>query len=338
MSLLAPTADLAWNQHPKGIVKHGGANLAAMSVGVMSQVPALSGEAEGGAKATPVHFIYHVPKCAGRTIDRHLALSLPQQAYFRMRKRRGLGRFITRYDCTRMPNPRTAQVVSGHVLGISLDPLFKQRLIKRSLLLRDPASHFVSYYNYRMTRYISEGLQPYGVEVAYGAMQRNFITHYILRNFLELTWTQIASLSDQDKYDLANAFLSTFWFVGDYQLCDDFLASLGDRLGISADAQPYNTLTELARGAGWTPLTLDLIPEDIVAGIRSENMIDQKLWETWREARHETSAVRPVPLEGGAYSFISNEASRFVNQIVRRMQRRWGGVEVPVPAMHGDPA
>lgn len=309
-----------------------------MSVGVMSHEPALSGRSHRGAGATPVHFVYHIPKCAGRTIDRHLALSLPQSAYHRMKKRRGLGRFVTRYDCSDLPDPRRVQVVSGHFLGISVDRLFERRLIRRSLLLRDPASHFVSYYNYRMTRYLSEGMQPYGVEVAYGAMQRNFITHYILKNFLELTWTQIASLSDQDKYELVNAFLSTFWFVGDYQLCDDFLGALSDRLGISANARPHNQLIELARGAGWTPLTLDLVPDDVVAAIQAENLIDQKLWETWHDAGHDTSAVRPVALERGASSFVGSEASRFVNQILRRMQRRWGSFEAPVPVMHGDPA
>jgi len=303
----------------------------------MSHEPALSGRRHRGAGASPVHFVYHIPKCAGRTIDRHLALSLPQSAYHRMKKRRGLGRFVTRYDCSDLPDPRAVRVVSGHFLGISVDRLFERRLIKRSLLLRDPASHFVSYYNYRMTRYLSEGMQPYGVEVAYGAMQRNFITHYILKNFLELSWTQIASLSDQDKYDLVNAFLSTFWFVGDYQLCDDFLDALGDRLDIPANARPHNRLTELARGAGWTPLTLDLLPDDILAAIRAENMIDQKLWETWHDARHDTSAVRPVALERNTSSFVGNEASRFVNQILRRMQRRWGSFEAPVPVMHGDP-
>lgn len=150
-----------------------------------------------GANTPPLHFIYHVPKCAGRTIDRHLASTLPASAYYRLRKRRGMGRFVTRYDSSRLPVSNATRVVSGHHLGISLDSLFQDRLIKRSMLLRDPASHFVSYYNYRMTRYISEGLQPYGVDVAYGAMRRNFITHYILNNFLELSWVQIASLSDQ---------------------------------------------------------------------------------------------------------------------------------------------
>ena len=281
----------------------------------------------------PLHFVYHVPKCAGRTIDRHLASALPVSAYHRLRKRRGMGRLMRRYDRAHLPDPCTTLVVSGHHLGISLDPLFEDRLIKRSLLLRDPASHFVSYYNYRMTRYINEGLQPYGVEVAYGAMRRNFITHYILENFLELSWMQIASLSDQDKYELANAFLSMFWFVGDYTLCDDLLSVLGERLGIPANAQPRNMLADLARSAGWTPLTLDLVPKDIVAEIQADNWIDQRLWETWRDARHETAAIRPIALDSRASSFIGGEAIRFVNQIVRRVQRRWGnfGAEIPVP-------
>ncbi len=277
-----------------------------------------------GASTRPVHFIYHVPKCAGRTIDRHLASALPAGCYHRLRRRHGIGRFLSGYHVSRLANLKQTQVVSGHHLGLSFDSFFADRPIKRSLLLRDPTSHFVSYYNYRMTRYISEGLQPYSIDVAYGAMRRNFITHYILNNFLELNWVQIASLADQDKYDLANAFLSMFWFVGDYTLCDDLLGVLGDRLNISGDAHLHNGLKDLARGAGWTPLTYDMLPGQKVAKIQAENRIDQRLWETWREVRHETGAVRPVALEDGASSFISDEALRLVHQIVRRLQRRWG--------------
>lgn len=291
-----------------------------------------------GTRTSPLHFIYHVPKCAGRTIDRHLAHTLAPNAYHRLRKRRGLGRFVTGYDPSALPDPDSTLVVSGHYLGISLDPLFRRRLIKRCLLLRDPASHFVSYYNYRMTRYISEGLQPYSVEVAYGAMRRNFLTHYILNNFLELSWLEIAQLSDQDKYDLVNAFLSTFWFVGDYTLCNTFLAGLGDRLGISPHARPCNKLEDLSRGAGWTPLTLDLLPQPVVAKIRAENRIDQRLWETWHDIRHETASVHPLALGTNTSSFISGEAVRLLNQIVRRVQRRWGNFDTPVPAVNEDSA
>jgi len=291
-----------------------------------------------GADAAPVHFVYHVPKCAGRTIDRHLKAALPRASYHRLRKRRGLGRFITRYDATKLPDPRRTDVVGGHVLGLSIDSLFAGRPVKRSILLRDPASHFVSYYNYRMTRYLSAGLRPYSIEVAYGATQRNFITHYILRNFLEQSWARIASFSDEEKYDLVNAFLAGFWFVGDYRLCDELIAALGGKLGIPGSATPCNTLAEFVQSGDWTPVSIDRLPPSVLAEIRAENALDQKLWETWSEARHDTSAVRPRALEGRSSSFISDETIRFVNQILRRVQRRWGTDDVPVPVMQGDPA
>lgn len=337
--VLIPPATMATFLEPKlkDIVKHAGGNLVSMSAGMKLREPSRSWSAPE-AETAPVHFLYHVPKCAGRTIDRHLAAALPRPTYHRIRKRRGLGRFITRYDATNLPDPRRAKVVGGHHIGISLDSIFGGRPVKRSILLRDPASHFVSYYNYRMTRYISEGLQPYGIEIAYGATQRNFITHYILKNFLELSWARIARLSDDDKYDLANAFLAKFWFVGDYQLCDELIAALGKGFGIPARATPRNTVEELVQNVGWMPVTMERLPSRVIAEIRAENVLDQRLWETWREVRHETNAVRPVGLDRRASSFISHEASRFVNQILRRIQRRWGSFDDAVPVMQGDPA
>ena len=120
-------------------------------------------------KATPlpVHFIYHLPKCAGQTIDRHLAAALSANAYYRTRKRRGFGRFLfTRHDFGKMPDPNQTRVVGGHFLGISVEPLFAGCDLKRSMLLRDPVSHIISYYNFRMMRYLSEGLYPYSFELA----------------------------------------------------------------------------------------------------------------------------------------------------------------------------
>jgi hypothetical protein len=309
-----------------------------MSVRVALQSTAGALPAYGSG--SPVHFIYHVPKCAGRTIDLHLATFLPTTAYHRTNKQRGLKRFITRYDPTELPDPRRLKVVGGHYLGASLDALFTGRAIKRSILLREPVSHFVSYYNYRMMRYVGQGLQPYGIELAYAATQRNFVTHYILSNFLELSWARIASLSDEAKYDLANAYLANFWFVGDYGLCDDLVGALGDKLGISTRATPCNTLAELGRSVAWMPVRAERLPRNIVAQIRAENLIDQRLWETWREARHEAGAVRPRALGGPcATGFISAEATRFVSQILRRAQRRWGTFEgVPIPAAQGDSA
>ena len=278
-----------------------------------------------GATPLRVHFVYHVPKCAGRTIDCHLAASLSGNAYYRTRKRRGLGRFLL---SGKMPDPGQTQAVGGHFLGISVEPRFAGRELKRSILLRDPVSHLVSYYNFRMVRYLSEGLHPYSFELAYAATQRNFITHYILRNFLELPWTRLAGFSDQEKYDIVNAFLATFWYVGDYRLCDDLIAALATKLGIPSRATPKNTRAEWERRVRWRTLDVDDLSIDAISQIRRENMLDQRLWETWREARENTATIRPRALGGrNAPGFVSTEAMRFVSQVLRRIQRRWGSFE-----------
>jgi hypothetical protein len=143
-----------------------------------------------------------------------------------------------------MPNPDQIRVVGGHFLGVSVEPRFKGRELNRTLLLRDPVSHFVSYYNFRMMRYLSQGLNPYSFELAYGATQRNFITHYILRNFLEIPWPWLTRFSDEEKYAVVNAFLASFWYVADYAYCDDLIATLAKKLEISARAPARNTCGE----------------------------------------------------------------------------------------------
>lgn len=224
-----------------------------------------------------------------------------------------------------MPDREKTQVVGGHFIGSSIESHFAGRELRRSILLRDPAGHLVSYYNFRMMRYLSEGLHPYSFELAYAATQRNFITHYILKNFLELPWPQRARLSDDEKYDIVNAFLATFWYVGDYRLCDDLIAALAVNLVIPPCSAPSNTQAEWEQRVRWKPLAVDDLSPDAAAKIRQENLIDQRLWETWQEARYDTAAVRPRPLAGrSASGFVSTEAMRFVSQIARRIQRHWG--------------
>jgi hypothetical protein len=227
--------------------------------------------------------------------------------------------------------------VCGHVLGVSVERLFAGRELKRSLLLRDPVSHAVSYYNFRMMRYLSQGLHPYSFSLAYRATQRNFITHHILRNFLELPWHQLTRLSEDEKYGLVNAFLARFWFVGDYRLCSDLIAALAAPLGIPGRAHAINTCAEWERRVAWSRLEADDLPSDAVDRIRRENLLDQRLWETWREAGHDVGSVCPRALAGrNATGFITAEATRFVNQIARRVQRRWGPfTSLQVPTAEG---
>lgn len=285
----------------------------------------------GASSQPPVYFLYHLPKCAGQTIDRHLARFLPARAYHKTMKRRGLGRLLfTRLNAGAMPDSGRIQAVAGHFLGRSLERSFAGRELRRCILLRDPVSHLISYYNFRMMRYLSEGRSPYSFELAYSATQRNFITHFILRNFLEIPWPKLVGLSDEDKYEIVNGFLATFWFVGDFTLCDELIAALGPRLGIPHHAPRANTQAEWERCVTWRTLEAEDLPMTALARIRHENRIDQRLWESWRRAKHDTASVRPKALGSTATtSFVTTETLRLVSQIARRIERRRRGFAIP---------
>jgi hypothetical protein len=281
------------------------------------------------ALPSSVHFIYHVPKCAGRTIHSHVEKLLPPGAYHRTRKRRGFGRLLLgQHNLEKLTGLDQIRAVGGHYLGLSTDALFSGREIKRSILLRDPVSHIISHYNFRMMRYQADGLHPYSFDLAYRARRRNYIAHYILTNFLELSWYHIARLSEQDKYDLINAFLAGFWYVADYSFCDNLIAALGRDLGVSRVAMSTNTRDQWEARVDWRPLQADDLPLDFLSQIRRENLLDQRLWETWHEAKDQIAKVRPRILDDqGSPGTVSAEAKRLVGQIARRLQRRWGVLE-----------
>jgi hypothetical protein len=272
-----------------------------------------------------IHLIYHVPKCAGRTIDCHLAAALPPQAYTKLSKPKGLKRFLSASVPREALDPDQTRVVVGHFLPLSTDAVFAGQELKRSILLREPIGHIISHYNFRMMRYLARGRHSYSFELDYRARRKNFISHYILRNFLEMPWHRLARLADDEKYDIVNAFLARFWYVADFSRCDELIAALAATLEIPERASPQNTEAEWAKRVKWRPFTMSDLSSDAVARIRQDNLIDQRLWETWHEAKHDGASVRPLTLGGtSSRGFITTEATRFVNRVVRRIERRWG--------------
>jgi hypothetical protein len=272
----------------------------------------------------PIHFIFHVPKCAGHTIHSHFSTYAPEGTYHRLKKRKGFSRlFLPRYQLTGMPDPQGLRALSGHFIGNSIEHIFAGRQIERSILLRDPVSHFVSYYNFRMMRYLSQGWQTYSPDIAYRARQPNFVTHYILRNFLEISWPRLLSLSAVEKYVAVNRFLSTFWFVGDYTRCNELVAALAPNLGVPATAKAQNTCAEWQRRVQWTPLRVEDLTKRMIDQIREENMLDQLLWETWREGDHARIGVRQDIYEQPLTELVTRESLRLVYQVRRRSHRGW---------------
>jgi len=280
-----------------------------------------------GEDATPIHLLLHVPRCAGHTIHRHLSTYTATGSYYRSRKRKGLSRFILPwYDLNGMPHPQQLKALGGHHIGTSIDRLFADRPIRRSILLRDPVSHAVSYYNFRMMRYLSQGLNTYSFDLAYRARPKNFITHFILSNFLEISWPRLLILSAIEKYALVNQFLSSFWFVGDYTRCGELIEALAPDLGVPALAISHNTQSEWEDRVRWTSLHVEDLSSRMLNQIRHDNELDQLLWEGCCNVdRDVVDTIQPREIcETSRIKFIGSELLRPLYQAKRRFQRGWG--------------
>jgi len=281
----------------------------------------VSGEEAGFRQ--PMYFILHVPKCAGRTIEDHLKTYASPGAFYQLPKRRGFSRiFHSKFDAREMPEPNKLQAVSGHYLGCSLECRFRNRTMRRTVLLREPVSHAISYYNYRMMRYLSQGLGTYDFELAYRAGRRNPICHFLLNSYLEISWFRLCAMSAQEKYELLNRCLSRFWFVADYTRCNDLVGALSSELGLPEEGIRKNTSSQWQQRVTWAPLISDDLSPAMRNRIVEENVLDQVLWDTWRNAEHNIAQIRPQPLpKSVGNALLATEMLRPGYQAKRRWKR-----------------
>ncbi|MBS0251028.1 MAG: hypothetical protein JSR78_08175, partial [Proteobacteria bacterium] len=203
----------------------------------------------------PLLIHIHVPKCAGTTVEKHLKQELGRTGIWFAPKRTRkapLGWFGRKYN-NRPPVPLgQIKAVSGHFIGRSIEENFEDRRIVRSIILREPESLMLSYYNYRMMRYIIRGQQPYGFSLFLRATRQNFISHFLLDRWLELPWLDLVRLSDQQKVRLLDEALASVDHIAPINETDDLVRKISTELGISPVAQRRNT-TEDDRKAktGW---------------------------------------------------------------------------------------
>lgn len=263
----------------------------------------------------PLHILLHVPKCAGRTIEVHLARHLSAKAFY-MPRRPGRG------GLSGMPPPARIRALSGHHLARSIEAHFPEREIRRSVLLRDPLSFQVSYYNFRMMRYIASGGRPYSFALYYRALQRDPMAHFLLSRWLEVSPARLLVMPLAEKWRRLSEALSGFWFVGDYRRCDDLVAAVAADLHIRAKAKRVNHEGAWAQAVDWRPLSLDDLDEEQRRRIPLDNPLDAALHATWATAGHEAASVQPGPAPGGS-DFLGHELVRPFWEARRRLARGW---------------
>jgi hypothetical protein len=192
------------------------------------------------------------------------------------------------------------RAVSGHDVGCSLEHLFRGREIRRAVLLRDPLSLQLSLYNYRMMNHLNRGFGTYSFDLHLRALPRDWVAHRLLARWLEIPWPRLMTMSGAQKYRILNRMLAQFWFVGSHADCDRLIAAVAPDLGAPPIARARNTAQQWQKQIYWEPLTAEALSPAQRHAVLSRNPLDTAIWESWRSAGFDTTAVCPQPVGAGA--------------------------------------
>lgn len=190
----------------------------------------------------PIHFFVHVPKCAGTTVERHLEAHLgPDEFALAPRWKHPLREALG----NRAPLPeallRHGRAMSGHSLQQGMAAQFPGRALREYVLLRDPVSQHVSFYNYRLRRTKERGQpHPGDFETWMKTQRRSPISRFLLMRYFGIGYPAIYRLSSRARFRFLEDKLSAFTFVGDYRRCNEALAGLSAELGIPEEVASRN--------------------------------------------------------------------------------------------------
>jgi len=243
-----------------------------------------------------VHFVLHVPKCAGTTAERHFERHLGPGFRIAPRWRSPLRQIVgNRYPGLTEATMAGVSVVSGHSLSTGLRRKFPDAEIREYVLLRDPVSHLVSIFNLRWRTYeAGSGPNPGSFAHWYARQRRNQISRFLLNRYFEQGIPAMYRLSSAARLAYLERRLARFRFVGAHTRADEMIGAVSAELGIPDRAERFATTRQpkLAPGA---------VGEAMAARIRRENRLDQVLYERWADrgwqpgATAEATALRPAP-------------------------------------------
>ncbi len=225
-----------------------------------------------------VHFLLHVPKCAGTSVEGHFRAHLGPGFLLAPRWESPFRNLIGNRYPYAPDDPRLApvRVVSGHSLSRSLARHFPGAEIRESVLLRDPVGYFLSFYNYRWSWHRrGHAPAPPDFERWYRAQRRNPISRFLLNRYFEHGIPALYRFSSAGRLAWLELRLARFWFVGGHERAADLIAGVSAELAVPERSERRNVTEapEIARA--------DLGP-DWIARIERDNALDALLHARWR--------------------------------------------------------
>lgn len=226
-----------------------------------------------------VHFLLHVPKCAGTSVEHHFSKHLGSKFLLAPRWRSPLREVVgNRFPgIEEKANLAKVAVVSGHSLSVSLKRHLSSTQIQESVLLRDPLSYLLSFYNYRWRRF-EEGLdcRPPAFETWYAAQRKNPISRFMLNRYFGFGIPALYKMSSAQRLTYLEDRLANFHFVGGIERASELIAGISEELAISSKSNTMN-VTKAKRFS-----SRDISPE-LKAKILDENALDRALYARWKD-------------------------------------------------------
>ncbi|MEO0679221.1 MAG: hypothetical protein AAF192_02280 [Pseudomonadota bacterium] len=231
------------------------------------------------AEFPPVHFFLHVPKCAGTTVERHFARHLGDGFLIAPRWAHPLRDVIgNRYPDIDRLALRRVRVASGHSLSRNLGAAFTGRPVREHVLLRDPLSWLISFYNYRWMRYETRrDPVPPPFEEWLRTQRRNPISRFLLTRYFGIGHPRVYALSTRARLALLERAFAGFKFVGAWTRVDEAVARVSAELGLPERPEAENV------GRAAKTLRVEDVTEAQRARIAQEHALDALLFERWKD-------------------------------------------------------
>ncbi|HSM42759.1 MAG TPA: hypothetical protein VK862_18560 [Afifellaceae bacterium] len=273
-----------------------------------------------GASGRPVYLFCHIPKCAGSTVKSHMDASAPGRAVRAKRRHGFLRDFGGDYTDVQRSGIRPDEVdfIGGHALSRSVVKAFPDRPIRPCVLIRDPLSFAVSFYNHRNRQAADAGHGAIPVEVYIRSLPKNPMIRVIMTRYLGIGYPTILRYGSADRFRMVDETLAGFWFVGSWMHASELIGRLSQELDLPDQVKIRNAAT----GDRLYPRD---VPEAVARRYLRYNAADQALFERWGDVKW---SGRPEPVDvrlpsGDQMSYLANEITRVSMSRAIKIARPW---------------
>jgi hypothetical protein len=223
-----------------------------------------------------LYLLPHVPKCAGSTVEAHFAAQLGPAAVLLNRRSTGI-----KWTPDDLPEEQrdAIRVIAGHHVPRRTCLAFGGARVREAVLIRDPVSYKVSFYNFLRARPIRPLPPDLEFEAWYRRSRKNLIVQFLLDHYFQLVFFDYRRWTGRMTLDFISDQFSRFWFVGPHTACGDLIRRIARDLRVAEDYAAANVATPGALKVGH-------LPPCLVTRILEENAVDAALYERWGRQVH----------------------------------------------------